>query len=266
MDLPEAPPATLLTAFLRAHAQRESVAAVLFAQGEDLYRRLSPSPPPIPEWGRFLVALGQLAADADDLQVASGYFMRAVRDAELHGDYEAALTAGYDQGVLFEARERPTHARAAYRAAAQEGFRLGALYANTLRSAMALVRLHFAEYGSLDAAAATLAKQAWLGWLWLRATAPETLDAPLRTELERTWCAFLLPDEPTDLAAAWRAWAPHAIHIGASTYRDDADLPAVFALAAEAADAQLGDEGPQPGEPYRQLAQAARRAQAARGD
>ena len=119
MDLPEAPPATLLTAFLRAHAQRESVAAVLFAQGEDLYRRLSPSPPPIPEWGRFLVALGQLAADADDLQVASGYFMRAVRDAELHGDYEAALTAGYDQGVLFEARERPTHARAAYRAAAQ---------------------------------------------------------------------------------------------------------------------------------------------------
>jgi len=263
MDLDEAPPATLLTAFLHAHAQRESVAAVLFAQGEELYRRLSPAPPALPEWGRFLVALGQLAADAEDLQVASGYFMRAVRDAELHGDYEAAVTAGYDQGVLFEARSRPSHARAAYRAAAQEGFRLGALHANTLRAAMALVRLHFAEYGQLDRVAATLAKQAWLGWLWLRATAPETLDAQLRGALERTWCAFLLPEEPAELAAAWRAWAPHEIRIGASTYRDNADLAAVFLISAEAADAQLGDEGPHPGQPYRLLAQAASRSQRA---
>jgi hypothetical protein len=259
MDLPEAPAAERLAAFLKAHAQVESVPAVLFARGEDLYRSLQHAPPAIPDWGRFLVALGQLASDADDLGVASTYFLRAVREAELHTDYEAMITAGYDQGVLFERRERAPQARAAYRVAAVEGFRLAAVHANTVRSAMALIRMHFAEYGSLDDLTRTLAKQAWLGWLHLRQAQPQSLDAALVGELERTFCALLLPEDPAELAACWRSWPPSRLRCGESIVADDADWVALFTVAAEAAEHQLQDEGPDPGGPYRLLAQAARR-------
>jgi hypothetical protein len=259
MDLPAVAAVDRLRAFLKAHAQVESVHAVLFAQGEDLYRQLQASPPGIPEWGRFLVALGQLAAEADDLGVASTYFLRAVREAEFHGDFEAAITAGYDQGVLFERRERQAQARAAYRVAASEGFRLGAVHANTIRAGLALMRLHFAEYGSLDATTEIIAKQSWLGWLYLRSTTPERLDGDLVHDLERTFCALLLPEEPEQLAHVWRQWPPASLRCGDERFDGDEHWELLFTVAAEAASTQLRDESPDPGQPYRLLAAAARR-------
>lgn len=260
--LPDADPAQLLDAFLAAHAQG-GVATVLYARGEELHRRLAGAPPALPAWGRFLVAMGELAAERfDDPATASRYFLAALQGVHQHGDHEAAVTAGYDQGVLAERLGRGPQARAAYRAAAGEGFRVGCLTANTLRAAAAAVRLHFAEYGDLREVAA-LAKQGWLGWLWLRTADPAALDADLEHELGRQLAALLLPeDDPGLLAAAWRAWAPGALALpDGGRWRDDDPrcLDALFAAAAEAADRHLADEGPQPGAPYRLLRSALER-------
>jgi hypothetical protein len=262
MLLPDAPAGDLLEAFLAAHAQGGAMPAALYARGEELHRRLAADPPALPAWGRFLVAMGELAAERlDDATAASGYFLAALRGADRHGDHEAAVTAGYDQGVLNERRGNALHARAAYRAAAGEGFRLGAIAPNTLRAAAAAVRLHFAEHGHTGEAT-PLAKQAWLGWLWLRRHHPERLDDALVEELGRQLCALLLPeDDPGRLAAAWRAWAPAQIATGEGWWRDgeSACLDELFAAAAEAADRHLGDEGGEPGAPYRLLRGAAQR-------
>ncbi len=254
--LPDADPAHLLDAFLAAHAQG-GVATVLYARGEELHRRLANDPPCLPAWGRFLVAMGELAAERfDDPTTASRYFLAALQGVDRHGDHEAAVTAGYDQGVLAERLGRGPQARAAYRAAANEGFRVGCLTANTVRSAAAAVRLHFAEYGDLREVAA-LAKRAWLGWLWLRMNNPTAIDAELERELGRQLAALLLPeDDPALLAAAWRAWLPGALALpDGSRWTDDDPrcLDALFAVAAEAADRHLSDEGPEPGAPYRLL-------------
>lgn len=260
--LPDAPAGDLLEAFLAAHAQGAAVPAALFSRGLELHQRLAAAPPALPAWGRFLVAMGQLAADdLDDATAASRFFLAALQGAERHGDHEAAVTAGYDQGVLNERRGNALHARAAYRAAAGEGFRLGVLAASTLRAATAAVRLHFAEHDQLGESA-PLAKQAWLGWLWLRLNQPERLDAELVDELGRQLCALLLPeDDPGQLAAAWRAWPPATLATPSGPWHDHADacLDELFAAAAEAADTHLRDEGDAPGAPYRLLAQAARR-------
>jgi hypothetical protein len=260
--LPDADPAQLLDAFLAAHAQG-GVATVLYARGEELHRRLAGDPPALPAWGRFLVAMGELAAERfDDPATASRYFLAALQGVGHHGDHEAAVTAGYDQGVLAERLGRGPQARAAYRAAANEGFRVGCVSANTVRSAAAAVRLHFAEYGDLRDVAA-LAKRAWLGWLWLRRERPTELDAGLESELGRQLAALLLPeDDPALLVAAWRAWAPGALALpDGGHWRDDdpACLDLLFAVAGEAADRHLADEGPEPGAPYRLLRQALRR-------
>jgi hypothetical protein len=268
--LPDAPPDQLLASFLTAHSQVGAVPAVLFARGEELYGRLAGDPPPIPAWGRFLVALGELAAERmDDAPAASRYFLAALQGVARHGDHEAAVTAGYNQGVLQERRQQLTHARAAYRAAASEGFRLGAVGANTLRAAVAAVRLFFAAYGE-PGEAAPLAKQAWLGWLWLRRHDPRQLaDEALVAELGRQLCALLLPeDDPAALAAAWRAWPPHALRLpdgGAWPDHHPDCLDELFAAAAESADRHLADEGARAGDPYRLLRAAARRVGEASG-
>jgi hypothetical protein len=261
--LPDAAPVDLLNAFLAAHAKVEAVPAALFARGEELYRQLAADPPAAPAWGRFLVALGQLAAEhLDDPQAASRYFLQALQGVGRHGDHEAAVTAGYDQGVLQERRRHQAHALAAYRAAAMEGFRCGVVVANTLRAAAAAVRLRFAEDGELRQEA-PLAKQAWLGWLWLRRNDPQQLDEALVEELARQLAALLLPeDDPGLLMAAWRAWAPSALLLpDGSPWRDDdpACRDELFAAAAEAADRHLADETADPGAPYRLLRAAARR-------
>ncbi len=263
MALPAADPEALLTAFLQVHAQHSAVPVQLYARGEELYQRLAANPPAIPAWGRFLVALGSLAAnDLDDAAGASRYFLTCLHGAERHGDHEAAVTAGYNQGVLQERRHNPTHARAAYRAAASEGFRLHVITAATIRSAAAAVRLWFAEYEDLDAQHRTLAKQAWLGWLWLRIAQPEQLDRDLIRELSRQLCALLLPeDDPAQLAGCWREWAPHLLETVNGPWSDcqPACLRELFAAAAESAAEHLGDEGPDPAAPYRLLHEAAKR-------
>ena len=109
--LPDADPAPLLDAFLAAHAQG-GVATVLYARGEELHRRLANDPPALPAWGRFLVAMGELAAERfDDPTTASRYFLAALQGVDRHGDHEAAVTAGYDQGVLAERLGRGPQAR-----------------------------------------------------------------------------------------------------------------------------------------------------------
>lgn len=251
-----------LEAFLQAHAQGAAVPAALFARGEDLHRRVVANPPAIPAWGRFLVAMGELAAERlDDPGAASRFFLGALQGADRHGDYQAAVTAGYNQGVLQERRGNHTLALAAYRAAAREGFRLGVVAANTLRSASAAVRLHFAEYGELGDAA--LAKQAWFGWLYLRINDPDQVDPTLRDGLGLQMCALLLPeDDPGRLAELWRSWPPHRLQTPEGWWEDGAPvcLEELFATAAEAADRHLIDEGTEPGAPYRILQKAARRA------
>jgi len=266
MTLPDADPDQLLDAFLRTHAQHSAIPATLYARGEELHRRLAGNPPAIPAWGRFLVAMGHLAAEAiDDPDAAARYFLAALQGAEKHGDLEAAVTAGYDMGVLQERRGKTTMARAAYRAAANEGFRLGVVTANTLRAATAAVRLHFELDGHVDPEAAALAKRGWLGWLWLRRHHPEQLDRELASTLGRQLAALLLPeDDPGLLAAAWRAWPPTLIPTATGPWRDDRPecLVALFTVAALAADEHLQDEvqsGNAPGDPYRMLAAAAGR-------
>ena len=254
-------PLASLDGFLAAHALGAALPAGLFARGEALHDRLRAAPPADPRWGRFLVALGHLAADKlDDPQVASRFFLAALQTADHHGDHEAAVTAGYDLGVLQERRGAEVQARAAYTAAAREGFRLGCLTANTMRSAAAAVRLSFADQGTLDEQSAPLAKQAWLCWLWLRRHAPEQLDRELEGELGRQLCALLLPeDDPWNLAARWRTWRPNLLPAPDAPWRDSdpACLYELFAAAAAAADLHLAGEGPDPGSPYRQLAAAA---------
>lgn len=261
--LPDANPVALLEAFLLAHAKVEAVPAMLYVRGEELYQRLAAAPPAHATWGRFLVAMGQLAADTmDDSAAASRYFLQALQGVARHGDHEAAVTAGFNQGVLQERRRHLAHALAAYRAAASEGFRCGAVNANTVRAATAAVRLRFAEDGDLGDVA-PLAKQAWLGWLWLRLNDPSQLDAALVEELSRQLAALLLPeDDPALLMAAWRSWAPATLALPDGSSWNDGDITCrdtLFAVAAEAADAHLHDESPDPGAPYRLLRAAARR-------
>ncbi len=256
-------PSELLAAFLQAHAQGPAVPAALFARGQELHRRLADAPPAEPAWGRFLVAMGELAAEAlGDGASASRFFLAALQGAEQHGDYQAAVTAGYNQGVLLERRGSAALALAAYRAAAGAGFRLGVVAGNTLRAAVAAVRLHFANHDAPGEAA--LAKQAWLGWLWLQRHDPAQLDAELEHALGLQLCALLLPeDDPGALAARWRAWPPVSIDTPAGAWQDSdpACLAQLFATAAAAADRHLADEGGEPGAPYRLLLAAARRSQ-----
>ncbi len=261
--LPDVEPTALLEAFLTAHAAQNAVPMVLFPRGEELYHRLCDAPPAHPAWGRFLVALGQLAAnELDDTAAASRYFLQALQGVEHHGDHESAVTAGFNQGVLMERRRRDAHALAAYKAAAVSGFRCGSITANTIRSAIAAVRLRFAEDEQLGDCA-ELAKQAWLAWLYLRSSNPSMIDEELHADCCRQMAALLLPeDNPGLLMEAWRHWPPASILCDNGHEIKDTDVmcrDALFTAAAEAAELYLQDEGSYPGAPYLLLRDAARR-------
>jgi len=250
----------LLSAFLAVHAQGAPVPAALYARGEALHRRLAERPPAGAEWGRFLVALGELAAEAmGDDAAASRHFLAALRSVAAHGDNAVAVAAGYNQGVLQERRGNPGQALAAYRAAAEQGFRLGAITAATLHAAIAAVRLGFAAHGRLDDGTARLLKQAWLGWCLLADRGSEPVPPALASELGRTLAAFLLPeDDPAALVPRWRRWPPHAIAVADADgeWRDDDArcLRQLHACAVAAAGEHLADEGGDPAAAYRRLA------------
>jgi hypothetical protein len=223
-----------LDVFLRAHASDTTLAAVLYAGGEALWRQLHPVPPADRSWGRFLVAMGEVAAERlGDDAAAALWFRRCLEAEPVHRDAEACVAAGYGQGVLWERSGDPGRALPAYRAAAAEGFRCGTIVPATLRAAVAAVRLGFQRAQALGEADAALAKQAWLGWTWLHLHDPAVLDPGLVEELARQMCAFLLPeDDPTALAGRWRGWPPHALGIWRDA--DPGCLVALYGCAAAA--------------------------------
>ncbi len=243
-----------LDAFLHAHASTTAIPATLYAGGETLWEQFHADPPAEARWGRFLVAMGEVAAERLGDDGAAALWFRRCLDAEAsHRDAESCVAAGYGQGVLWERAGDPARALPAYRAAAGEGFRCAVIRPATLRAAAAAVRLAFDRAGRLSNAEFALAKQAWLGWTWLHHHEPAGVDPGLAEELGRQLCAFLLPeDDPTQLAAAWRFLPPAEL---AGWCDDDPRcLHALYILAAEAADRLLADEGG--GEPYRLLATA----------
>jgi hypothetical protein len=256
-------PDALLDAFLRVHAQDSAVATALYARGVQLHGRLAADPPPTPAWGRFLVALGELAADhLHDDEAASRHFLAALESVRAHGDSAVAVAAGYNQAVLHERRGDEARALAAYRAAAGHGLDHGIIEPTTLLAGEGAARLAFARSEGLSAADRQLLKRTWLAWLHQRLQAERAPAADLDRRLGRTLAAFLLPeDDPGTLAAVWRGWLPHVIATAEGAWSDDhpACLAALFTAAAEAAADHLGDEGDDPGAPYRQLARAAQR-------
>jgi len=212
-------------------------------------------PPAGAVWGRFLVAMGEVAAERLGDDAAAARWFRRCLDAEpVHRDVEACVAAGHGQGVLWERAGDLIRAIPAYRAAAAEGFRCASVTPPTLRAAVAAIRVGFQRAETLTDADASLAKQSWLGWTWLHLHEPGAIDDALAQELGRQLCSFLLPeDDPTRLAACWRDWPPHVL--GGWRDTDAACLLALFQLAATAADQHLADEGG--GESYRLLAAAA---------
>ncbi len=202
-----------------------------------------------------MVAMGEVAAERlGDDAAAAGWFRRCLDAEPVHRDAESCVAAGYGQGVLWERAGDPGRALPAYRAAAAEGFRLGVVRPVTLRAAAAAVRLAFARAQRLTEADLVLVKQAVLGWTWLHVHEPAAIDAALADELCRQLCAFVLPDDPTRLAAVWRSLPPPAL--GDWRGDDPRCLHALFSVAATAADRFLADEGG--GDGYRLLADAIR--------
>jgi len=258
----DADPGDLLAAYLTVHAQGAPVPAVLYARGEALHQRLVATPPASVAWGRFLVAQGQLAAEAlGDDQAASRYFLAALTSVAVHNDHEVGVAAGYNQGVLHERRGGHRglgKALHAYRAAASEGLRLGVLAPCTIQAALAVERLTVAGGGRLEPGDAGLLKLAWMAWLHLR-RASAVLDAELRADLERSLAAYLLPDhgdEVPGLEQAWTAWPPHQLTVAGDAWNDHhpAVIAGLYAAAADAA-AHLADAGADPGTAYRAQAE-----------
>lgn len=256
-------PLALLDAFLQVHAQDSAVPTSLYAKGVQLHGRLSAHPPADARWGRFLVALGELAADhLHDDETAARHFLAALESVRVHQDGAVAVAAGYNQAVLHERRGDEPRALVAYRTAAEQGLDHTVLEPATLRAGEGAIRLAFARRERLLADDRTLLKRIWLAWLWRRTQPDLAPDVDLDVRLGRTLAAFLLPeDHPERLAADWRAWAPAHIDTPHGLWEDGDPhcLLALFTAAADAAATHLADEGADPAAPYRLLAAAARR-------
>lgn len=255
--MPDAAPDALLTAFLTVHAQGAPLPAALYGKGEALWRDWREKPPHGPLWGRFLVALGELAAEhLHDERAAFGHFQAALARAQATGDAEVGAAAAFNLGVMAERKQDLTRARQIYREATSAVARHGddAWNAPALRCVDGLARLAIHLDDRLDPAEAALLKQAWLAWL---SGGVDGIDADLDDRLTRTLAALLLPeDDPTQLAARWRAWPPHAL----GDHRDDSPtcLLALYDAAIRAAERHLSDEE-DAAAPYRALKAAALR-------
>jgi hypothetical protein len=242
------PPERQLDAFLAAHALG-APAAMLYGRGEALHAACAANPPAVPAWGRFLVALGALAAEGLGDDAAAGrWFQAALSGTPRHGDGEAAITAGYNLGVLHERRQRPALAVAGYRAAIDVAVQHALAVPAALRAVAALA--YQLGDDDLTAADARRFKLGWLLWFRLEHDQPTTIDAGLRNDLERTLAVRLLdPEHPDALAAEFRAWPGDRLDDG---WRDG-DAPVLTALyrhAAAAADTHLGADA---GAPWRLL-------------
>lgn len=254
--MPDATPDAQLTAFLTVHAQGAPLPVALYGKGEVLWRDLRETPPPGPLWGRFLVALGELAAEhVHDERAAFGHFQAALAHAQATSDAEVGAAAAFNLGVMAERKQDLPRAHRIYLEATAAVARHGTWSAPALRCAEGLARLAIDRTDTLDPTTeAPLLKQAWLAWL----QGPiEGIDADLDDRLTRTIAALLLPeDDPTQLAARWRAWPPHAL----GPYRDDSPecLLALYDAAIRAAERHLVDED-DAAAPYRALRAAAAR-------
>lgn len=232
-------PLDLLDAFLAAHAGGLAVPIDLYLRGQGLHDHLTNRPPGDPRWGRFLVALGTLAAEhLADNGAAEAHFRRALADLPYHGDGESAITAGYDLGVLRRRAGDAIGARQAWMAAARAGLRQGVLCANLLRAALAALDMALDDGHDPDPDTRALAKQTWLAWLWLRRQADDaSIDSGLADGLRRTLAVLLLPEDPLTLAASWRTWMPALVPTPTGVWRDSdpSCLAELFSAAAEAA-------------------------------
>lgn len=248
-------PEAVLNAFLSVHAQGAPVPPALYAQGEAVWRDLRETPPPGPVWGRFLVAMGELAADhVHDARAAFTLLHAALERAQATADAEVGAAAAFNLGVLAERKQDLARARLIYREGAEAVARHGTWTAPALRCVERLVSVALHLEDRLSKAEQTLLKQAWLAWF----AGVDDVDAELDSRLLRTLAACLLPeDDPTALAERWRAWPPHALD---DQRRDDAPtcLLALYAAAIRAAEMHLSDE-PFAAEPYRALHAAALR-------
>ncbi len=255
--MPDATSDAQLTAFLTVHAQGAPLPAALYGKGEVLWRDLRETPPPGPLWGRFLVALGELAAEhLHDERAAYGHFHAALTHAQATADAEVGAAAAFNLGVMAERKQDLPRAHRIYLEATAAVARHGTWTAPALRCAEGLARLAIDRTDTLDRVTeAPLVKQAWLAWLL--GGPIDGLDADLDDRLTRTIAALLLPeDDPTQLATRWRAWPPHTL----GPHRDDSPecLLALYAAAIRAAERHLSDEG-DAAAPYRALLAAAQR-------
>lgn len=234
-----------LQAFLTVHAQGAPLPAALYAKGEAVWRDLREHPPAGPDWGRFLVAMGQLAADhLHDERAAFTWFRSALEHTRHHGDAEVVCAATYDLAVLLERKGSLDQARSACRQAAQQAAGAGAWSAATLRCIESLVRLGVEAGAEPEAGDLGLLKQAWNVWLGGNI---DGIDADLAVRLRRTLAAFLVTDDPTLLLERWQTWEPADATVQPATLiaacaeavrehcADEGDLIGAYALFAEAA-------------------------------
>lgn len=234
-----------LQAFLTVHAQGAPLPAALYAKGEVVWRDLRDQPPAGPDWGRFLVAMGQLAADhLHDERAAFSWFRSALEHTRHHGDAEVVCAATYDLAVLLERKGNLDQARSACRQAAQQAAGADTWSAATLRCIESLVRIGVESGAEPEAGDLGLLKQAWAVWL---GGDVDGIDADLATRLRRTLAAFLVTDDPTLLLERWLSWEPTGISIPpmalitacADAVRehcaDEPDLVQHYALFAQAA-------------------------------
>ncbi len=231
------------------------VPVALYAQGETVWRDLRESPPAGAAWGRFLVAMGELAADhVHDARAAFTLLHAALERAQATADAEVGAAAAFNLGVLAERKQDLARARQIYREGAEAVARHGTWTAPALRCVERLVSVALHLDDQLSRPEQALLKQAWLAWF----AGVDGVNAELDDRLLRTVAACLLPeDDPAALAERWRTWPPHVLD---DQFRDDtpACLLALYAAAIRAAESHLSDE-PAAAEPYRVLYAAALR-------